>query len=85
MYIRNVNLPFKKDFKFAELLTKTSFFVYFRDRPENGEGNKGNVEKVTKHASKKVAKAEANLNWLWTIELIMDCFDRIFISKNDLA
>ena len=38
--IRNVNLPFKKDFKFAELLTKTSFFLYFRDRPENGEGNK---------------------------------------------
>ena len=26
-YIRNVNLPFKKDFKFAELLTKTSFFL----------------------------------------------------------
>ena len=25
-YIKNVNLPFKKDFKFAELLTKTSFF-----------------------------------------------------------
>ena len=40
MYIRNVNLPFKKDFKFPELITKTSFFVYFRDRPENGEGNK---------------------------------------------
>ena len=39
-YIRNVSLPFKKDFKFAELLTKTSFFLYFRDRPENGEGNK---------------------------------------------
>ena len=39
-YIKNVNLPFKKDFKFAELLTKTSFFLYFRDRPENGEGNK---------------------------------------------
>ena len=39
-YIRNVNLPFKKDFKFAELLTKTSFFLYFRDRPENGERNK---------------------------------------------
>ena len=31
MYIRNVNLPFKKDFKFAELLTKTFFFVYFRE------------------------------------------------------
>ena len=39
-YIRNVNFPFKKDFKFAELLTKTSFFLYFRDRPENDEGNK---------------------------------------------
>ena len=37
--IRNVNLPFKKDFKFAELLTKTSFFLYFRDPPNNGEGN----------------------------------------------
>ena len=40
MYIRNVNILFKKDFKFAELLTKTYTFVYFRDRPENGEGNK---------------------------------------------
>ena len=39
-YIKNVNLPFKKDFKFAELLNKRSFFLYFRDRPENGEGNK---------------------------------------------
>ena len=25
-YIKNVNLPFKKDFKFAGLLSKTSFF-----------------------------------------------------------
>ena len=52
--------------KFAELLTKTSFFVYFRDRPENGEGNKEDVEsicaKVTKLASKKVAEAKTNLN-----------------------
>ena len=39
-YIRNVNLPFKKDFKFAELLTKTFFFLYFRDSFENGERNK---------------------------------------------
>ena len=39
-YIKNVNILFKKDFKFAKLLTKTSFFLYFRDRPENGEGNK---------------------------------------------
>ena len=56
IYRRNVNLPFKKDFKFAELLTKKPFFVYFRDRPENDEGNKEDVEsicaKVTKHATK---------------------------------
>ena len=31
-----------------------------------------------------MAKAEVNLNWLWTIELIMDCFDCIFLSTNDL-
>ena len=87
--IRNVNLLFKKDFKFAELLTKPSFFAYFRDIPENGEWNKVDVEsicaKVTKHVSKKVAKADANLNWLWTIKFIMDCFDCIFIFTNDLA
>ena len=34
-YVKNVNLPFKKDFKFAELLTKISFFLYFRDRSKN--------------------------------------------------
>ena len=39
-YMRNVNLPFKKDFKIAELLSKISFFLYFRDRPKNDEGNK---------------------------------------------
>ena len=39
-YIRNVNLSFKKNFKFAELLTKTSFLLYFRDRLEKGERNK---------------------------------------------
>ena len=65
-YIRNVNLPFKKDFKFAELLNKTCFFLYFRLLKLAKEVNKGDVEsicaKVTKHGSKKVAKAEANLN-----------------------
>ena len=49
-----------------ELLTKTLFFLYFRDRPRNGEGSKGDVEsicaRVTKYASKCVAKAEVNLN-----------------------
>ena len=87
MYIRNVNLPFKKDFKFAELLTKTYFSVYVRERPENGKGNKWDVEsictKVTKHASKILVKPEANLNWLWTIEFIMDYFCCIFISTKD--
>ena len=68
-----MNLQFKKNFKSAELPTKTSFFLYFtfRDRPKNGEGNKGDVEsictRVTKHASKYAAKVEVNLNWLWTI------------------
>ena len=38
--IRNVNLPFKKNFEFAELLTKIPFFLYFRDRPKNDEGMK---------------------------------------------
>ena len=68
---KNVNLQFKKDFKTVELLTKTSFFLYFRDCTKNGEGNKGDVKsicaRVTKHASKFVAKVEVNLNWLWTI------------------
>ena len=36
-YVRNLNLPFKKDFKFPEILTKTSFFLYIRDRPKNSE------------------------------------------------
>ena len=65
-HTKNVNLQFKKDFKSAELPTKPSFFLYFRDRPENGEGNKGDVEsiraRVTKHASKYVVKAKVNLN-----------------------
>ena len=36
-YVRNLNLPFKKGFKFPEILTKTSFFLYVRDRPKNSE------------------------------------------------
>ena len=65
-YQKNINLQLKRDFKSAEFPTKTSFFFYFRDRPKNGEGNKGGVEsictRVTKNASKYVAKAEVNLN-----------------------
>ena len=55
-------LLFKKDFKSPELLTKTFFSRYFTDRSKNGEGNKGEVCVQTKHASRKVAKAEVNLN-----------------------
>ena len=72
MFLRIRNRPFlcgfdweenpeKGDFKITELLTKT-FFLYFRDRPKNGEGNKedvGNIcARVTKYASRYVAKAE---------------------------
>ena len=32
-----------------------------------------------------VAKAEVNLNWLWTIGLIIDSFGCVFISAKDLA
>ena len=55
-----------KDFKRAELLTKTSFFLYFRDRPKNDEGNKRDVESiyviVTKHASKMWQKLRLIIN-----------------------
>ena len=64
---------------------KHPFFLYFRNHLENGEGNKGDVEskctRVTIHASKKVAKAEVNLKWPWTI----DSFDYIFIYSDDLV
>ena len=49
-YLRNVNVPFKKDFKFAKTFTKTLFFLYFRDRPKNG------LKKVNKLASKRWRK-----------------------------
>ena len=41
-------------------------FLLLRDRHKNGEGNKEDAQsvcvKVTKHPSKKVAKAKAKLN-----------------------
>ena len=59
-YIRNVNL--KKDFKYAELLTKISFsFTLETVLKMANETNQGDVESIcarlTKQASKKVAKA----------------------------
>ena len=40
-YIRNVNLSYsKRNLKLQNFLKKTSFFLYLRERPKNGEGNK---------------------------------------------
>ena len=42
----------QKEFKSAELLTKASFFIYFKDRPKNGEGNKqGRRRKYARQSS----------------------------------
>ena len=91
-YIRNVNVLLNKYFQSAELLTKTSFFLYFRDRPKNGEGSNKQLERiiarVTKHASKKLAKAEVILNcslWIEYEQLLKGCFDCIFTSMDGLA
>ena len=52
--------PEKGNFKITELLNKTFFFPYFRDRPKNDEENKEGVESIcgrlTKYASRYVAK-----------------------------
>ena len=37
---KKVILQFIKGFKNEERLTKTSFFLYIKDRPKNGKGNK---------------------------------------------
>ena len=37
--------PIQKEF-LKGLLTNTSFFLYFRDRPKNGEGKKRDVESI---------------------------------------
>ena len=62
----------KKDLKIAEQLTKIYFFFYFRDRAIKGEGNKQRRHRKYMRKSK-------------TCILIMDCFDYILISTNDLA
>ena len=83
----NVTLQFRKDFKSAKLLTKTSFFLYFSNRPKSDEGIKGDNESIctrlAKHVSKYVAKSE--LIWIDYEQLMMDYFDCIFLSTDDLA
>ena len=50
-YMKNVNLPFKKDFKFAELLTKMSFsFTLETVLKMAKQGNK--LRKCRKHIRK---------------------------------
>ena len=88
-----MNLLIKKDFKIAELRTKTSFSLYLRARPKNDKGNKGHIEsisaKVIKRASKKMEKVEVNLNcslWIgYDEKLIIDYFACIFLSTDNLA
>ena len=84
-YTKNVNLLFKQDFKIAKLLTKTSFFLYFRDRPKNGERNKGDVESICAKVTKRIKKCGLNLTWINYEQFIMNGFDCIFISTNNLA
>ena len=62
--MKNVNHQLKKDFKSAELLTKTCSFLLKTILKR--EEVKSICVGVTKHAAKKVAKAE--VNWLWTID-----------------
>ena len=80
-YIRKVfkkfNLLFKKNFKTAELLTKASFFLYFRDRPKNGERNKQRSRRKYTRQSNKTSKNYE--------QLTMYCFDCIFIFTSNLA
>ena len=42
---KKCNPPIQKEF-LKGLLTSTSFFLYFRSRPKNGEGNKRDVESI---------------------------------------
>ena len=56
--MKNENHQFKKDFKSAELLTKTSSFLL--KTVLKGEEVKSICAGVTKHITKKVAKAEVN-------------------------
>ena len=74
-------------YKIADLLSKTSLFTLETILKMAKKENKGDVEstcaRVAKHTFRKVAKAEVNLNYYH--QLIMDCFNCIFISTNVLT
>ena len=87
-HIRNVNLLFREDFKSAELLSKTCFFVYFRSVLKMAkETNKGGVESICARLARVTKHASKNLKLIWNDfkQPIMDFFDCIFISTDDLA
>ena len=59
-------ISYSKGISEVQTLLPNIVFRLLRDRHKNGEGNKEDVQsvcaKVTKHPSKKVAKAKAKLN-----------------------
>ena len=78
----------KKDFKSVELLTKSTFNMSFKVRPKNWEGNKQRrhreyMRKVNKTCTKKKLR---KLMFIWNDyeQLIMNCFDCIITSTDDV-
>ena len=73
-YIRNVNLSYsKRNLELQNFLQKTFFFFTSEAVLKKAkETNTGDVEsicaRVTKPASRKLANAEVDVNWLWTID-----------------
>ena len=66
-YIKNVNLPLKNNFKFAVLLTKTSFSFTLETVLKNGEGNK------LRKRRKYMRKSKLSSKWWRKLKLI--CID----------
>ena len=56
----NLNLLFKMNSKRAELLTKASFFLYFRNQPKNSEGNKQRSRRKYTRQSNKTHQKTVN-------------------------
>lgn len=88
--IRYVNLLFKKDCKGVEFLTKIYVFLYIMvDHKMAKETNKREVEsickRITKHTSKKFAKAEISLNWLWIVLIVYLYHNYFMISLFPVA
>ena len=58
MYVRNVNIPFKKDFKFTKIPRHPfPLDITLKIAKETKKTSRAYVRKVTKHASQKVANS----------------------------